>query len=238
MAKYTTLVRSVCEVNSGMEESGNYADINTIIANSWKKIFENFPIFDEAYREVICTKILKHYYMREICAETVGLWKLWLNEKMELIMPYYNQLYKSELLKFNPMYDVDISTSGNKEGSGNSNGTDNRTYGENGTVNSSSDSWNTFQDTPQGGLEGITEETYLTSATHDKGVSGSTSERSSTDNNVSENRYSNMDSYTEKISGKRGGQSYSKMLTEFRETFLNIDNMIINELGELFMTIY
>lgn len=118
MSKYTTEVRYICESYSGLDESKGYADINDIIANSEDQIFEEYPIFDENYRSVLNTKILRHYYTREICAETVGLWKLWLNNTMNEIMPYYNQLYRSELLKFNPLYDVEVTTShlGNENG--------------------------------------------------------------------------------------------------------------------------
>ena len=111
MSKYTTEVRYICETYAGLDESAGYDDVNDIISNSEDKIFEEYEIFDENYRSILNQKILRHYYTREICAETVGLWKLWLNNTMNEIMPYYNQLYKSALLKFNPLYDVDLATS-------------------------------------------------------------------------------------------------------------------------------
>lgn len=80
-----------------------------------------FPIFDESYRSVIETKILRHYYTREIGLETVGLWKLKLNTKLNEIMPYYNKLYKSELIEFNPLYDVELTRERKVEGSGTKN---------------------------------------------------------------------------------------------------------------------
>lgn len=117
MAKYTTSVRSICEVNSGLEESAGQASVNDIIANSRDKIFDfPYPIYDEEYRPVLESKILKHYYTREICAETVGRWKLFLDARMNEIMPYYNKLYESELLKFNPLYDVDYTRTSNRVG--------------------------------------------------------------------------------------------------------------------------
>ena len=48
----------------------------------------------------------------------------------------------------------------------------------------------------------------------------------------------NTEDYLETVQGKNGGSSYSKLLTEYRETFLNIDMMIINELEELFMQLW
>ena len=44
--------------------------------------------------------------------------------------------------------------------------------------------------------------------------------------------------YTEHVSGKQGAISYSKMLEEFRQTFLNIDRMILDELNDLFFGLW
>ena len=109
MSKYTTEVRYICETLAGLSESVGYADIEQVIKNCLPKVFDfNFPIFDESYRSVLETKILRHYYTREIGLETVGLWKLKLSTKLNEIMPYYNKLYKSELIEFNPLYDVEL----------------------------------------------------------------------------------------------------------------------------------
>lgn len=137
MSKYTTEVRYICETYADLDESGDYTDIDDIISEARTQIFGNYPIFDETYRSVLESKILRHYYTREICAESVGLWKLWLNNKMNEIMPYYNKLYQSELLQFNPFYDIDLSTSHarnengerNKDEERNEVGSNNRKYG-------------------------------------------------------------------------------------------------------------
>ena len=112
MSQYTTELRYICESLAGLEHSVGYSDIDEVIDNSYDKIFDfNYPIFDENYRPLLEKKILKHFYTREIGQETYGLWKLKLNTKMNEIMPYYNKLYNSELLEFNPLYDVDLTTS-------------------------------------------------------------------------------------------------------------------------------
>ena len=110
MSKYTTEVRFICESKSGLENSSGAYNVDEVIAGAWNKIFTSkAPFFDESYRSVLCQKILKHYYLREICCETVGIWKLWMNERLETIMPYYNQLYESELIKFEPLNDVNLT---------------------------------------------------------------------------------------------------------------------------------
>ena len=110
MSKYTTEVRYLCEYEAGYDESQGYQSVDNIVTLASPKIFDfDFPIFDENYRLILEKRILKHYYTREICEETYGLWKLRLEDRMNLIMPYFNKLYESELLQFNPLYDTDYS---------------------------------------------------------------------------------------------------------------------------------
>lgn len=113
MSKYTTEIRFLCESLYDGESHG-FSDVEQIIEETAPRIFDfAFPIFDEDYRLTLECKILRHYYTREISEETVGLWKLRLADKLNLIMPYYNKLYESELLNFNPFIDVDIKTAHN-----------------------------------------------------------------------------------------------------------------------------
>lgn len=124
MSKYTTEVRTICENLIGLKSPVGYGSVNDILYQAAPLVFNfDWPIFDEAYRRVLEIKILKHFYTREIGLETVGLWKLKLDTKMNEIMPYYNQLYKTELLEFNPLYDVDITRDRTEEREG-SNKTD------------------------------------------------------------------------------------------------------------------
>ena len=93
-------------------------------------------MFDENYRQALCTKILRHFYTREIGEETVGLWKLRLDARLNDIMPYYNKLYESEALKINPLYNFNYSKA-HKDSGG-----DVRVVTENGTENTVSDGTN------------------------------------------------------------------------------------------------
>ena len=132
-------------------------------------------------------------------------------------MPYYNQLYKSELLEFNPMFDVDITRSSDRTNTGKVTGTD---TGESKTTD-------LFSDTPQNGLRDVESGEYLTSA------------------NVNNNDYNNrnttnsdtQESFWEKVQG-RSSRSGSRALIEFRKTFLNIDMLVIEELEPLFMQLW
>lgn len=211
MSMYTTELRYICESYAGLTESAGYNNIENVIKKVLPKIFDfDFPIFDEDYRTVIETKIIKHYYTREISEETVGLWKLRLNTKMNEIMPYYNQLYKAWSVDFNPLYDTDITTE--------------HTLDNESTQTTTGKSTDRFSDTPQGSLQNIENNTYLSNATIvDSNASGTSN---------------STDEYLEKITGKRGSMSYSKMLDEYRESLINIDSMIIVDLKDLFFKLW
>ena len=302
VSKYTTEVRFICEEASGLLESKGYNDIESIIAKAIPKIFNfNFPIFDENYRSVLETKILKHFYTREIGEETVGLWKLRLNTRLNEIMPYYNKLYKSELLEFNPLYtdnstrtkktDYDsnrnenenISDTNSSNRTITNNGTVNNTTSNNGKVNTTNNSTTTgtgsgtsnntstdlYSDTPQGSLSGIESNTYLTNArkvtdngsttsktsnTNSSTENGESSESGTNNTITSDNGTDNRSSTYGRIRGNTDalsstedyietfvgyeGTSASDLLLKFRETFLNIDMLIVNDLEDLFIQLW
>lgn len=253
MSKYTTEVRFICENSAGLRESEGADNIDSILDKCWNKVFNfDFPIFDENYRQVLCRKILKHYYTREIAHETVGRWKLALNAKLNEIMPYYNQLYKSELLEFNPFYDVNLTRS--REGSGTSNKISNNTETNSGTSKnvssgsgtSNTDTLNRFSDTPQNSMDtqGIADSVPLTTVTKVNEDNTTTNESTDTltrnDNKTGSGteNINNTDKYIETVKGKQGTENYSSLLKKFRETFLNIDMMIIEDCNDCFFTLW
>lgn len=243
MANYTTEVRTICENYAGYPHFSGEMSVADIIEKSRTKIFDfSFPIFDEKYRSVLETKIIKHYYTREIGLETVGLWKLKLDTKMNEIMPYYNQLYSSTLLEFNPFYDVDITRKHNARSDGTRNETnENKSNGTNqNTTNSNSTNRNLYSDTPQGALTGVETETYLTNATKDmlESTDNSNGNFNTSANGKSDSVIKNVEDYLETVKGKQGTEDYSSLLLKYRETFLNIDLQIIEELSDLFLNLW
>lgn len=121
MSDYTTQLRFICESYAGRSMSGSSSDVDDIIEMARPKIFDfDYPIFNTDYKQQLESKILQHYYTQEIGLETVGLWKLKLRTKMREIMPYYNQLYESELLKFDPFKTIDYNITGNENETGSS----------------------------------------------------------------------------------------------------------------------
>ena len=235
MSKYTTEVRFICETAAGYDESKGQNNINEIIAASRQSIFNfDYPIYDQSYKSVLETKILKHYYTREIGFETVGLWKHFLDMRMNEIMPYYNKLYETELLEFNPLYDYDLYRDRDVETEGSGTDTGTRTN----VTNTESDStrWSLYSDTPQGGLTGVDNMTYLTNARKDTDNYSNDSDNTETRNLATS--FSNTEDYLEHVYGKTPNKTYAEMIMQYRESFLNIDMMIINDLNDLFMGVW
>lgn len=257
MGKYTMELRTICEVEKGLDESVGWNDVNDIVTNESvrRAIFGTYPMFTDGtelddYRAILEPKILKHFYTREIGVETVGLFKMRLNNKMNEIMPYYNKLYESELLEFDPFEDTNIKTERGKEGSRIEN--EDRLMNENesntGTnrskTNGSSEDWDLFSNTPQGQLNNVKEGKYLTTADNQTNNNEESSESNSSNvkgRDVKDNKNRNIsdfEDFVEKVKGKKGNKSYPELLEEFRKTFLNIDMMIIEELKGLFFKLW
>lgn len=245
MSKYTTEVRFICENYAGLTESVGYSDIEKILDESWEKVFDfEFPIFDNDYKSVLCRKILKHYYTREIGFETVGLWKLKLNMMMNEIMPYYNKLYESELLKFNPLYDADYSKTheGKDGGEGSENGSHTGTVGDAGTHTGtvrdqgsregniddvgneqlSETTWDVYSDTPQGALTNVDNNTYLTNArkiSHD-------AETDTTNNRDYDEQNENLRTYNESQGNTRTYNERTGVEREYTNTNQYVEHII------------
>ena len=271
-------------------------ELRYLIENNFDIGLKDYPIFDENYREPLNRKIINHYYFREIGFETAELFKRYLNNTMNEIMPYYNQLFKSELLEFNPFYNVDKTVTTDKNNNsvsdfvGNISGKNTQTAdtentqtnngkqqtttaatstGESvGNSTTTNKNKNVSSDTPQGflSINSIENETYASTAemgnaesinnskaTSNNAENGITDQTTADETKATGNSKSNattetdtankttsndFENYISHVIGKSEGETYSEMLMKFRETFLNIDMMIIDELKTCFMMIY
>lgn len=224
MSKYTTQVRWV------IEQALN-ARLLPLEEKNWPVVYktlglDDYPIFDEYYRETLNNKIIRHYYTREIGAETVGRFRMFVRDAMYLIMPYYNQLYESELLAkgMEPLGDRNLHHTEHAWGNASN-------IGEN-SSQSSTNQQNVYQDTPQNEMipAQIKNLQYATNVTLDEDSASASGTSSSS------GEYDNM---VERLE-KGYSRPQSELLQLYRDTFLNIDNSIVHdvELAQCFMTIW
>lgn len=259
MSKYTTQVRFIVEMNS---QEG--IPITQRVEQSLPMIFDfNFPIWSEEYRKTLEKKIIMHYFNKEIGMETVGLWKFYLEERLNLIMPYYNDLYLTTSKKYEWLEDIDIKESyeGNKNITGNvkdsatgkitDSGKDTSTSSidETTTGNNNKTLKSLTSDTPQANYAGLDYATELkddTSTetkndTHTATSNSSIDKNNTTDstsNSITDSNSKTEDIFTRINKGLNGSRSRTQLNVEYRQSLINIDKMIIDELKDLFMTIY
>ena len=197
--------------------------IKSLIDNNFDFKMNNYPIFDENYRNTLNNNILYHYYENEIGFETASLFRFYLNQKLNEIMPYYNELYKvqkkiiDENLLLNNVNLTERLTGSN-------------TTNTSSTSQSSNKGKNLFQDTPQGQISqtDIDNQTWATNLTLNK--NDIEDESSATGSGTNE--------YLKTIVGNNGGKFNIDVLNDIKNKLLNIDMMIINDLNELFMQIF
>ena len=224
MSKYTMELRNIIEYE-GRENVENYFkdycienylrpnEIETILnANIWSK-------------NKLASKIVDHYYMREIGYETIGLFKHYAKVYMQEIMERYLPLIYSNSINYDPLVNVDYTETfeRNIQGTGESESTStNEASGL--SVNS---------DTPQGN---ISKQDILS------GSYASNTGASETESNISDSssNSSNTDeTYSKRVKGNSGvSATAQKMIEQYRQNIIAIDEQIIKELDKLFMGLY
>ena len=213
MAKYTTTIRNLMD-------------------NNFDFGLKDYPIFDEEYRELLNNKILMHYYMDEIGFETAGLFKVYLNNKMNEIMPYYNELYKKQkdlLLNFD-------KTTNLTETFTRDNTTDTNTKSNSTSSNTASGtSKNVYQDTPMGSITQQDIDNYDHASSQEFNKNQNTS--SIEDNSNLTGKATSLENYIRTKTGNNGRLYGIEILKMIKNNYMNIDEMVINELQDLFMGI-
>lgn len=203
--------------------------IKALMDNHFDFQLNEYPIFDESYRDTLNQNILNHYYMNEIGFETAPLFRFYLKQKLNEIMPYYNVLYeKQKELLDNIAGNVNLTETLERV-----TGTDTESS-SNSKSNANGNSKNVFLDTPQGGeYKGTIDETpYATNVTFGK------SDSESNINDSSKSSGTGTENYIKKIIGNNGNKYSFEVLNKLRTNLFNIDLLIINDLEELFMQIF
>lgn len=187
-------------------------------------------------REELNTKILNFYRFREIGQETFGRWLFELKTALNEIMPKYNQLFYSADQDFNPIYNVDYK----KTMMGSQNANSNTTSTGNDSSTNEEYTKGVNAKTPQNELNipntGIDSVNYADDASWGKSNGTTTGTNTTTGNSSSNGSTSSI----ETTKGNFGVVSAQDLIIKYRETILNIEQLIINDprIAELFMLIY
>lgn len=195
--------------------------IKQLLENNVELFDFDYPIFDEEYRKVLEEKIINHYYFREIGQETVGRFKFFLREKMNLIMPHYNKYYKAQNLEQRILDNYDVTEIYE------------RTLSSSNLVSSNSTNKdkniNLFSDTPMGKID-IDKNDYVSNM--------SKLEVSGENENLTNTTGDNKEQWKRTMHGNIGVQTDGEAVMVYINSLINVDLLVLNELNELFMGIY
>lgn len=230
MSKYTTTLRYIYESS---EESKNdvintFCDYNIsdYLTPAQANLIETTGGWS---KRKLADKIIQYYYFREIGFETWGLFKHYAKLEMKLLMEYYLPMIYSRCLEYDPLNNNDytetylsnVQTDAESSGQSSSN------------TSTENNGKNKYSDTPNVGLENVEQGKYLTNLT----ITESTGSGTGSSASSNESKENINQSYSKNISG-RSSITPQKMIKQFRENIIAIDNEIINRLNSLFMGIY
>ena len=197
---------------------------------------KGFPFYtdSEELRQNFIQKFYDEYMFREIGFETAERFKKSLLGKLNKIMPYYTQLYHTELESkdINFLLNKDLIETFEREVSGSSEVNSNSTT--NATGSSTSNSNDIMYDTPNTRIDDMTK--YPTQGSQGENTATSSSNGTSTSNQTGENTQTEKTSLISK--GNIGITSSAQLLKEWRDVIINIDEMILNDLEDLFMLLF
>jgi hypothetical protein len=207
MSKYTMMIKDLVDDYSFSYE-GKKLDEKLEIARPF--IFDfDYPVLDDSTKARIEKAILKHYYFRELAFETVGIFKIKLNDRLNLIMPRYNELYKHQDNNLSPYINSFLKEKG-----------DNIAHNEGST---NAENWNTTSETPQGILEDLKAGKYSSVATY------------TTDDNTN---VGNSDSNYRREVESLSGYTYAEAFRNYYDNIISIDEELVNEFSDLFMVLW
>lgn len=229
MAKYTITLQELCNDYYTREEVESWFKNYNMENYLTPKQIEEITKYDVWNKDRLATKIVDHYYMREIGFETPELFIHYAKVYMQEIMESKFQKIYTLFLEYDPLSSVDYVEEYTREISGNSLNTGNS------TSNSNSNGLGISNDTPQ---------TKISKQNLESGIYASNV--SQTENNIQDNTLTNssgssntLEKYTHTMKGDNGVIVTNEyLIREYRENIIAVDKEIIDELNTLFMGLY
>ena len=232
MASYTMELRKVIEY-FGREEVENWFKDYDLSHYLTPTQIEQITKFNVWSKDRLAEKIVDNYYMREIGFETPALFKHYAKIEMKKIMERYLPKIYSNFLEYDPLSNVDFTETYTREISG-----ETANSGSSNSISQNNSSGlNVNSDTPQGQIskQNILQGSYA-SQTNASETESEIQDNTSTENQGTSNT---IETFTRHEEGDNGVIiTNQRLVKEYREIIVAIDEEIINELNCLFMGIY
>ena len=218
MSAYTTKFHDLINVFYTRDEVESWFkdyELTDFLSTDEINVIESKGVWN---KDKLAKKIVDNYYMREIGFETIGLFKHYVKNEMNLLMEEFLPLIYSSSLVYNPLNDVDMYYDTERD----------TIVNNSNTMNSNSSGISIYSDTPMGQINKskILDGSYATNTTANEtdGTSTSTGNQVG-DENTKRHEY-----------GRRS--TNQKLISDYRKNIIAIDKQIIERLNILFMGIY
>ena len=202
-----------------------------------RHLHETYKVFNFDYDFYVDSDVIKNnfekkfideYYFNEIGMETVARFQHRLKTRLNKIMPYYKQLYQTELeaKNINFLLNKDLVETFERSLESDSNSLNDLTVsntGVNNNLESNIENGNASLNLDNGSLTNVSKST-LTDNTNSSSVINDKTNQKETTRFISQ--------------GNIGITSSAELLEKWRKVLINIDELIINDCSDLFMMIY
>lgn len=213
-------------------------ELRKLLRDSNFKLFDfdyDFYSDDEEIKINFESKFTDTYFFYELGFETVARFKHELKSLLNRKMPYYRELYKTELASkdMNFLLNKDLKEIMQRDSD------DITLYKSNSSANNTSNSNNrqTSKESNIGnGLSSVDLNSSLTSESED--ISNNNDVLKSNSNTTNENKGNTKEKSILISQGNIGTTSTGKLLEDWRNVLQNLDELIIEDCRELFMLIY
>lgn len=176
-------------------------------------------------KDQLASRIIDHYFTREIGTDAIGQFILFAKDKMKEVMETYAPLLYSASIKYDPLVNVDYLEEYNR--------TSDNTSKSNSTSTSSGNGLTINSDTPQGEIDKakVLEGKYASS------TSGNETNNDIKDETKSEG--AGNEHYTKRTKGNSGVSATAQaLIKQYRDSIRAINTEIVYELEPLFMGLY
>lgn len=224
MSRYTFTLREVIST-FGEDEVKNWFkcyELSDYLTPEQIAVIEEKGVWS---KDQLADRIIKHFKMREIGTDSIGSFKLYIEDTMAEVMETYVPLIYTASIKFDPLVNVDFTETFNRTSANSSTSNSTSTNSSSGlTVNS---------DTPQGQ---INKSEIL------QGKYASSTGANETENNIQDNSNSQgngSEQYTKTTRGNSGvSATAQKMIEQTRDIIRAINTEIVYKLEPLFIGLY
>ena len=173
-------------------------------------------------------KFIDEYYFHEIGQETVARFQHRLRTRLNKIMPYYKQLYDTEIAAkdINFLLNKDLTETFERVVTGESSSINDLTVSDQGETNnkeSNIENGNASLELENGSLTNVSKTS----------LSNNTNSDNTSRDNTNQNEITTL-----KSQGNIGITSSAELLDKWRSVIINIDQMIIDACDDLFMQVY